>query len=124
MGLQVGAETEPYHGACHCGAVRFTIKTSLARAARCDCSLCRRRGAIMVRCDQQDLHIEAGRDHLSEYRFGSEVAIHYFCKTCGVYPFHRMRKLPGIFAVNAGCLEGVDPFALAPILIEGSKVVG
>jgi hypothetical protein len=114
---------ETYHGACHCGAVRFIIKTDLAHAALCDCSLCRRRGAVMVRCNQEDSHVETGRDRLSEYRFGSEVAIHYFCSNCGVYPFHRMRKLPDKFAVNAGCLEGVDPFALQPILIEGSKVV-
>jgi hypothetical protein len=84
--------------------------------------MCRRRGAIMLRCDQDDLDIQSGREALSEYRFNSNVAIHYFCGRCGTYTFHRMRKLPEKYAINAGCLEDLDLSALHPILIEGSKV--
>jgi hypothetical protein len=84
--------------------------------------MCRRRGAIMVSCDQHDLEIRSGREQLTEYRFNTKVAIHYFCGQCGIYTFHRMRKLPDKYAVNAGCLEDVDLAGLSPILIEGSKV--
>lgn len=113
---------QAYRGSCHCGAVTFVMKADLARSARCDCSMCRRRGAIMVSCDQNDLQIETGREQLTEYRFNTKVAIHYFCRTCGIYPFHRMRKAPDKYAVNAGCLEDIDLSELQPILIEGSKV--
>lgn len=75
----------------------------------------------MVRCDQADLEIRSGRETLSEYRFNTGVAIHYFCQQCGVYTFHKMRKLPDKYGINAGCLDGVDMAALHPISIEGSK---
>ena len=76
----------------------------------------------MVRCDQRNLEIQTGQTQLSEYRFNTKVAIHYFCKNCGVYTFHKMRKLPDKYAVNAGCLDGVDLSALQPTFIEGAKV--
>lgn len=75
----------------------------------------------MLRCAESDLVIVTGRDALSEYRFNTGVAIHYFCSICGCYTFHRMRKLPDKFAINAGCLDGLDTATLRPILIEGSK---
>jgi len=112
---------ETYRGSCHCGAVTFNIKTDLGYSVRCDCSLCRRHVAIMVRCDQDDLEIHGGQELLREYRFNTQVAAHYFCERCGVYTFHKMRKLPDKYGVNAGCLEGVDLSALQPVSIEGSK---
>jgi hypothetical protein len=74
----------------------------------------------MVRCGQDDLEILTGRDVLTEYRFNTDVAIHYFCERCGIYTFHKMRKLPDTYAVNVGCIDAVDMSALHPVLIEGS----
>lgn len=74
----------------------------------------------MVRCDAEDLVILEGANDLSRYQFNSHVAEHYFCKRCGVYTFHKMRKFPDKYGVNAGCLEGIDVFALEPAFIEGS----
>ena len=112
---------EAYRGSCHCGAVQFTIRTDPGHSVQCDCSLCKRRGSIMLRCDQSDLDIQAGHEMLTEYRFNTGVAIHYFCSRCGVYMFHKMRKLPDKYAVNAGCIEGIDVAELHPILVEGAK---
>jgi len=75
----------------------------------------------MVSCDRGNLDVQTGQEVLTEYRFNTNVAIHYFCKKCGIYTFHKMRKNPDKYAVNAGCLEGVDLSNLRPILIEGSK---
>lgn len=76
----------------------------------------------MVRCDQTNLEILTGQTQLSEYRFNTNAAIHYFCRNCGVYTFHKMRKLPDKYAVNAGCLDEIDLSALQPTVIEGAKV--
>ena len=51
----------------------------------------------------------AGEESLAEYRFHTMTARHYFCKTCGIYPFHRKRVTPDFFGVNVFCLEGFDP---------------
>ena len=40
------------------------------------------------------------------------MAKHYFCKHCGIYPFHQTRTDPRFWRVNIGCLEGVDPYTL------------
>ena len=37
-----------YTGSCHCGAVRFAFKApEIDKGLRCNCSLCRRKGALM-----------------------------------------------------------------------------
>jgi hypothetical protein len=82
--------------------------------------MCKRRNSIMLRCDESDFEICAGRDALTEYRFNTSVAIHYFCSICGCNTFHRMRKLPDKFAINAGCIDNIDITALRPIFIQGS----
>ena len=41
-------------GSCHCGSVKFevTLRDGLKNARRCNCSLCRRKGAIMADIDK------------------------------------------------------------------------
>ena len=110
-----------YTGWCHCGAIQFQIKTDLTYSVICDCSLCTKRNSIMVRCHESDLLILKGKESLQKYQFNTMTAEHYFCKVCGIYTFHRMRKIPDKFGVNAACLEGIDHTELKPILTEGSK---
>jgi hypothetical protein len=102
-----------YLGSCHCGAVRFTIETDFPELTTCDCSICRRKNALMVRVPQDRMTIHSGTDNLSEYQFHTGTARHYFCKTCGIYPFHRKRVTPDHFGVNVFCLEGFDPQGIA-----------
>ena len=109
-----------YDGRCHCGEVTFQIKTDLNYSVKCDCSICIRRGATMVRCDQNDLEILSGKESLTLYQFNTEIAQHYFCKHCGIYTFHKMRKIPDKYGVNAGCLEGVNAYELSPSLVNGA----
>ena len=83
-------------GACHCGAVRFTVKLvdDLDKPRRCNCSLCRMRGAVVVSARVGDLTIESGADALQLYRFNTMQAEHYFCSRCGIYTHHKRRSNP------------------------------
>lgn len=109
-------ELKTYRGACHCRRVQFEIESTLEPAMRCNCSLCRRKGAVMTRVPAERFKLLAGEAHLTLYQFNTMTAKHYFCNACGIYPFHRPRTAPGMYGVNVGCLEGVDPFALpAPV---------
>jgi len=87
---------------------------------RCNCSICRRKGAMMTYVPETSFHITGGKDALTEYQFHTKTARHYFCRHCGIYPFHRTRRFPDKFAVNVGCLEGVDVFALNPEFTDGA----
>ncbi|ANN68556.1 GFA family protein [Bordetella bronchialis] len=116
--------TAPRHaGSCHCGAVRFEVTTPLLPATRCDCSLCRRKGALMSPAlPRADLRILAGEDALTLYQFNTRVARHYFCKHCGIYPFHQTRTDPSRWRVNLGCLEGVDVYGLPFDVAHGAAL--
>jgi len=62
----------------------------------------------MVKVHESEFRLISGREHLSEYRFHTNTAIHYFCSHCGIYPFHRKRVTPDNFGINVACLEEVD----------------
>lgn len=110
-----------YHGSCHCGVVMFEVRTTLAPARRCNCSLCRRKGAVMASVEAEDFKLLGGEDQLALYQFNTRTAKHYFCKRCGIYTFHRPRMNPAIYRVNVGCLDGVDPLALETELVDGAS---
>lgn len=98
-----------YHGRCHCGAVSFQIETDFEELTTCDCSICRRPNALMARVHESRFRLLGGEASLTEHRFHTMTARHDFCKTCGIYPFHRKRVTPDFFGVNVFCLDGFDP---------------
>ncbi|KGB83497.1 aldehyde-activating protein [Rhodovulum sp. NI22] len=102
---------------CHCGAIELKVELSdgLNTARRCDCSYCRRRGAIMASVPLDGLTIVKGADHIALYTWGTGVAKHYFCPTCGIYTHHQRRSNPNEYGVNVGALEGVNPSKLGEI---------
>ncbi|HYD63578.1 MAG TPA: GFA family protein [Noviherbaspirillum sp.] len=115
--------TDLLKGSCHCGAVQFEVRTALTPATRCNCSLCRRKGALMSPpFEAGELKILRGEADLTLYQFNTRTAKHFFCKHCGIYPFHQTRTNPKLWRVNIGCLEGVDPFALEAGLGDGASL--
>ncbi|HEY1077112.1 MAG TPA: GFA family protein [Fontimonas sp.] len=102
-------ESRNYEGSCHCGAVRFAITTDFPELTTCDCSICRRKNALMVKVHESAFRLLSGADALGEYRFHTQTARHYFCKICGIYPFHRKRVTPDHYGINVFCLEDFDP---------------
>src|SRR5689334_14875531 len=115
--------TRTYQGSCHCGAVRFTFTSEpITKGCRCNCSICRRRGAVMsndwVLPEAFTLDL---RGELGLYQFGDRDMNHYFCKTCGIAPFSRTAATDSRYRVNLGCVDGVDPLALEIRLIDGAS---
>jgi hypothetical protein len=102
----------PYHGSCHCGAVRFEIDMEPTEAYACYCSLCRRRSMRVTTVPENRLRITKGEDMLGLYQWNTGVAQHRFCRNCGIYVFHRKRSWPDMFGVNLGCLDDFDSSSL------------
>lgn len=102
---------------CHCGAVEIAVilPDGLETAHRCDCSFCRRRGAIVVSVPLDGLRIVRGADRLSLYQWGTGTAMHYFCSVCGIYTHHQRRSNPNEYAVNVACIAGINPRDLGPV---------
>ena len=98
-----------HRGSCHCGAVAFRIESDFPELTTCDCSICRRKNALMVKVHESQFELLSGADALTEYRFHTMTARHFFCKVCGIYPFHRKRVTPDYYGINVFCLDDFDP---------------
>jgi len=102
-------QMESFNGSCHCGAVQFQIETDFPELTTCDCSICSRKNALMVKVHESRFTLLRGEAVLTEYQFHTRTARHYFCSVCGIYPFHRKRVTPDFLGVNVFCLENFDP---------------
>lgn len=116
---QVGTTViQPLHKAsCHCGAVELelSLPNGIVDPRRCDCSICRRKGAIVASVPLSGIRIVKGEDVLTLYQFNTMTAKHYFCSVCGIYTHHQRRSNPQEYGYNVGCLEGVNPFELGEV---------
>ena len=110
----------PHKASCHCGAVELLLELpdGIEDPRRCDCSICRRKGAIVASIPLSGLKVTKGEDVLREYRFNTGTARHFFCSICGIYTHHRRRSNPEQYGYNVGCLEGVNPFELGAIQVN------
>jgi len=106
-------------GACHCGAVQFTVTLTqgFASARRCTCSICRMRGAVAVTSAPDAFQISRGEDELATYRFNTKTAEHHFCSICGIYTHHKRRSNPNQLGINVACLAGVSPFDFKEVVV-------
>jgi len=122
-----------YRGSCHCGRVRFEVDLDLDHVRSCDCSVCRRRGALIHRVEEQQLRLLTPLDDLTLYQWHTRTARDYFCPTCGILPFRRPRHrtaqetAAGVqafsgWSVNVRCLDGVDVDAIPVRRVYGSKL--
>ena len=103
-----------HRASCHCGAVILEIHlpNGLPNPHRCDCSFCKRKGAVVAAVPEGDLKVIRGEAELVRYQFSQRVAEHYFCGNCGIYTHHRCSNKPREFGFNIGCLEGINPYDL------------
>ena len=69
-----------------------------------------------------DMTIDDPKDQLGTYEFGTDVAKHHFCKSCGIYTFHQTMRMPGQYRVNLGCVEGLDTFSLPFDVFDGTAL--
>jgi hypothetical protein len=105
---------------CHCGAIEANINVAenFEKILRCNCSICKRKGAVMSMVKNENFKITKGEDKLKLYQFHTKVAKHYFCSVCGIYTHHNPRSNPAMTGFNLGCLDDIDIFNLKEILIN------
>ena len=95
-------------GSCHCGAVRLQVPAPPSELCLCNCSICRRYGALWAFYVGDDVRIE-GREHLAGYVWGERTIDTMHCRHCGCVT--HWQSLDGgreRMAVNARMLDAVD----------------
>lgn len=116
---QIGDETiKPLHKlSCHCGSIVMILKLpeGIVNPRRCDCSICRRKGAVVASVKLDQIEIIKGADKLTLYQFNTRVAKHYFCSVCGIYTHHKRRSKPDEYGYNIACLDGIDPLLISNV---------
>ncbi len=110
-----------YQGGCHCGRVRYEVKSDLAKVVECNCSHCSRKGFLLAFVPAAEFTLQSGEGELTEYQFNKHVVHHLFCATCGIQSFSWGQKPDGTktYSVNVRCLDGVAEGSYTVTQVDG-----
>jgi hypothetical protein len=97
--------------ACHCTAVRFEIAELPNWVLDCNCTVCRRYGAIWAYPDAGNVTFVQGADFTDTYTWGDGGLAFHRCKQCGCVT--HMTTLdtdpPRVYGINARMIPTLDP---------------
>lgn len=101
-----------YPGRCHCGDVAYSWRTAIAPRdwpiRACQCTFCRRHGALSVSDPDGSLEFRIARpETLIRYRFGLRITDFLICGNCGIYVAACMDSPRGKIAVIS--VNTLDP---------------
>ena len=97
-------------GSCHCGAISFAAARTPEWLTACNCSICRRVGALWAHFPRDNVAVSAPPDGTIEYIHGDKTLVLHTCGTCGCTPYW-VGVGPGTegrMAVNARMCEPAD----------------
>ena len=111
-----------HEGGCHCGKVKWQIQAPAhLQTHTCNCSICDIYNYQHLIVPKQRFQLLTNTDNLSEYRFGSGQAKHYFCKACGVKSFYIPRSNPDGVSVHARCLNPASVLSITDSPFDGQN---
>lgn len=97
--------------ACHCTAVRFEIAELPNWVLDCNCTICRRYGAIWAYPEATAVEFVRGADFTDTYAWGDYQLAFHRCKECGCVT--HMTALdedpPRVYGINARMIPTLDP---------------
>jgi hypothetical protein len=108
---------------CHCGAVVVEAEVRPRSVTTCNCSICRRLGALWAYYTRRRAHLTAGRDAVAPYVWGDRMLEFYHCRHCGCCTHYESvdKDSSSRLAINARCFA---PEELAPLRVrhfDGAK---
>jgi hypothetical protein len=70
-------------GSCHCGAVKWELDGVPTAATTCNCTICRRYGALWAYdYENEGIRIDAEPNAVGMYAWGEKSIGFHFCKVC------------------------------------------
>ena len=99
-----------YQGSCHCGTIAFEAEGQINSVIDCNCSYCRRKGALLWIVPAEQFRLKTPADRSRVYRFGKRTIDYHFCPDCGVHAYAEGNDPSGksTIAINVRCLDDVD----------------
>jgi len=104
-----------YQGACHCGAVSFAVDDTPKWLTRCNCSACRRFGALWFHTRPAHFTLTAAKDATIAYVWGDKLLAFQSCRSCGCTTHFSPLEASGGMAVN---MNMADPQSIKDIPIR------
>jgi hypothetical protein len=91
---------EMTEASCHCGAVRFETNCAPEEVTDCNCTICRRYGALWAYYSPEDVQVT--KDATDIYLWGRRMLEFHRCKRCGcVTHWEAVDKTYNRMGVNA-----------------------
>jgi hypothetical protein len=69
---------------CHCGAIRFEVETPPPDVNDCNCSVCRRHGALWGYYQRPQVRFAADNGQTDAYIWGDRMLALHRCRACGI----------------------------------------
>lgn len=108
--------TSSLRGSCHCGAVSLTLPSLPDKAIRCNCSLCRRVGAVWAYYEFGTVTVEGHPGQTADYIQGDKTLRTIRCVNCGIVT--HWEPLPP----TPGARHGVNLNIFGPEVLESVPV--
>ena len=115
----------PFTGSCHCGALANEVdEPHPAQAIECNCSICRRKGALHHFTSPDRFTFRGDADAVATYTFRTHNIQHQFCRTCGCAPFAEGTGPDGrkMVEINLRCVEGLDLTSVKIVPYDGASM--
>jgi hypothetical protein len=107
---------------CHCGAVKFEIAHEPEDVGDCNCSICRRLGALWAYYPLADVKIIPASGATDTYMWNDRILAFHRCKICGCtthwYPVDTSHDRMG---VNARMMSPVVLAAVPVRKLDGAS---
>ncbi len=90
-----------YKGQCHCGSVQFVCAERPEKLVDCNCSICRRLGALWGHVSIDSVDVIAADDATIRYIQGDKTLAVNTCRNCGCTTHYESLQQDGkMMAVN------------------------
>ena len=108
---------------CHCGTVRIEVARKPRKLAECNCSICRRYGAVWAYYTRKSVRISCPPDAISAYLWGDRSIEFYHCKKCGcITHYESVKKTSDSrIAVNARNMRPEDIASIRVRMFDGAS---
>jgi hypothetical protein len=103
-------------GSCHCGKVRIDVPARPEALVLCNCSICRRNGALWAFYARDELSIEGHPHNTTGYVFGPRTITTFHCSDCGCTThWEPLKADAGKFGIN---MRNFDPDELGTLRLR------
>jgi hypothetical protein len=104
-----------YSGSCHCGALSYDCDTDPTQVMTCNCSICRRKGAVLHFVGPDQVRLTLDPQAQGVYRFNHHIIAHHFCRICGIATWAEVTPPDGPRRIAINLRSSIVDFAALPV---------